>query len=928
MMKFARFCDGVLEAGWLAAVLLVPLFFNKASELPFEMAKAGLLWLIALIMAMAWGARWLLTSPAALRQPSRSLSRKPMGAVALLLALVLVLSTACSLVPFESFFGYSVRAHGALTTLCILVVFATVSQALRTPMQFERLLAALIVPSAPICLYALAQRFGWDPIVIAESETAIERVTSTLGHPVFLGAYLALVVPFTVLTWRWALKGGQRARARGAAVLVALQLVTMVLTESRGPLLGLGAGAVVALFASLATQVKARQKRLRGVAVLVLGLVFSVSAALAAPKFDFENRMLRRLSQAFAPEGGSGRFRSLTGEVAARVFLRSDPVVRVDSGSDKMRPLRWLVGYGPEMQYVVSPPMYLPQVATVAGTYFVVDRFHNDLWDRLIATGVLGLATQVAVQVAFVLTLLGALGVLRSRKEFAVAAAVILAMGALAGAVLAFVLGRGLLFLGAELGMLLGLVGLLAAAATRRDAREPPIGSGLAMACLSAGVAHFFETSLSFTVVATGLLFWVTAALAQRPGLEAPATAPKKGPPDFPWAGLGLLVAMVAILGFDFLRPGAVAAAVAGVALLAGGLFFTETDQRRRLFFASAALALPVILLWSNQSSRLALPGTVEELVGRRMTLTLLVYSVVAATLVFVARAVSSAGEAPKTVPLGVARKAGLAAVVLLGLWFVMSLMLPRVYGRLAGRVAETAMSSGKFEMAARARLEAIRAEPSENSHHTERGRALLHLAGVQSPQSVEHFEEAERELKEAIRLQPYRGANVANLAMLYAAWIPRVAGPLRPPLVEKMEDAYRRSLLAHPFDPELRAAWAAAQLGRLGDEEAAAASAKRALEISPKTFRANLVLGDIWGRKARRAEEPARREAWLQAIQHYTQAVEIDLTQAQPHAALVEALWSAGDRDAARAALTRARASVSKAKAGPLDRVQALLSQ
>ena len=41
--KLSRYCDGIMEAGWLAAVILIPIFFNIYSSRIFEPDKITLL---------------------------------------------------------------------------------------------------------------------------------------------------------------------------------------------------------------------------------------------------------------------------------------------------------------------------------------------------------------------------------------------------------------------------------------------------------------------------------------------------------------------------------------------------------------------------------------------------------------------------------------------------------------------------------------------------------------------------------------------------------------------------------------------------------------------------------------------------------------------------------------------------------------------
>jgi hypothetical protein len=64
--KLSRFCLGLIEAAWLAAVSLIPLFFNIYSSRIFEPDKITLLRSLALLSLAAWaiklidegGVRW------------------------------------------------------------------------------------------------------------------------------------------------------------------------------------------------------------------------------------------------------------------------------------------------------------------------------------------------------------------------------------------------------------------------------------------------------------------------------------------------------------------------------------------------------------------------------------------------------------------------------------------------------------------------------------------------------------------------------------------------------------------------------------------------------------------------------------------------------------------------------------------------------
>ena len=64
--KLSRYCEGVIETAWLAAVIVVPVFFNVYSSRIFEPDKITLLRTITLVILAAWivklldegGVRW------------------------------------------------------------------------------------------------------------------------------------------------------------------------------------------------------------------------------------------------------------------------------------------------------------------------------------------------------------------------------------------------------------------------------------------------------------------------------------------------------------------------------------------------------------------------------------------------------------------------------------------------------------------------------------------------------------------------------------------------------------------------------------------------------------------------------------------------------------------------------------------------------
>jgi tetratricopeptide (TPR) repeat protein len=72
-------------------------------------------------------------------------------------------------------------------------------------------------------------------------------------------------------------------------------------------------------------------------------------------------------------------------------LIRSNP--NIGFSPDPWRPLRPLIGYGPETMRIVFPRVYPPGLAYVEAREAMADRAHNELLDLVVTTGVLGLLT-------------------------------------------------------------------------------------------------------------------------------------------------------------------------------------------------------------------------------------------------------------------------------------------------------------------------------------------------------------------------------------------------------------------------------------------------------------------------------------------------------------------------------------------------------
>ncbi|MGC9468790.1 MAG: hypothetical protein ACP5HS_09370 [Anaerolineae bacterium] len=263
--RLSLFCDRALEAGWLLGVIVTPVFFNVYSSRVFEPDKLTTLRALAFVMAGLWLTRFVEERVRGER-PLRYSLKTPMVLPALITIVVYLISTVASLVPYTSFVGSYQRLQGTYTLFGYLVIFFAILTSLRTRLQMSRLITVLILSSLPVSLYGIIQHNGLDPLPWAGNVTT--RVASNMGNAIFVAAYLIMIVPLTaamiVQSFGDILN---RAQARISDVLrasayiftLAVQLLTIWYSRSRGPWLGLVAS--VFLLPYLALIVLQRQAR-------------------------------------------------------------------------------------------------------------------------------------------------------------------------------------------------------------------------------------------------------------------------------------------------------------------------------------------------------------------------------------------------------------------------------------------------------------------------------------------------------------------------------------------------------------------------------------------------------------------------------------------------------------------------------------------
>jgi tetratricopeptide (TPR) repeat protein len=541
--KLSKYCGRIMEAAWLASVVIIPIFFNVYSSRIFEPDKIALLRSITLVILGAWivkvvdegGIKW--NNIQSNGSPIRNLLEIPFVVPVLAIASVYILATIFSVTPRVSILGSYQRLQGAYTTLSYIIIFAAMAVNLRSRAQVDRLLTAIIISSLPVTLYGILQRYKLDPIPWGGDTTI--RIASSMGNSIFIAAYLIMVFPLTlgriIEAFRAILTESQNIashiiRASIYIFIATLQVLALYMSGSRGPTLGWIAGT---FFIVLMLTVFWR-KRWATIAIVVA----SIGLALFLLVFNIENGPLEKLRSSPAigrfglllnAESNSALVRRYIWEGAVELVTPHSALEYPNGKKDIFNFFRPVVGYGPESMFVAYNRYYVPELGLVERRNATPDRSHNETWDTLVITGLLGLAAYLLVFSSVFYYGLKWIGLIPNRSKKIIFWSLYFG-GGLVGA-LGFSLWRGFEYIGVGLpfGILIGLfVYIILAAITYSF--DPPKNNHQVVkfitliVILAAIISHFVEINFGIAIVVTRMYFWIFTALLLLVGYVLPRT--------------------------------------------------------------------------------------------------------------------------------------------------------------------------------------------------------------------------------------------------------------------------------------------------------------------------------------------------------------------------------------------------------------------
>ncbi len=369
----------------LLFLALIPLVFDPAADLPYEPPKVFLITFGIFFFLLVVGVLFL-------RKNQNFSSRNGRGTwhsldtAVLVYGLALAVSTFLSQDFWTSFFGSEERMIGLYYYLALFVLYFLVRRA-ASEEDWKFFLRTTTLVAAFVSLYAILQWFDLDLPQLKHAfplygMTGPTRAFSTFGHPNFLGAYLAMVLPFAV--YQYFSDSDRRWRILSLTTGI-LALGAVLLTYSRGAWLS----AFVALIWVwiLWKQHPRRWYVVRLVPIFLSGCVLLAALVAFRPALhDLRSAMVYRAVSTVDWQRGSTLARVNEWKFVFPYFLE-----------------RPIFGYGLDTYYDVAlrrekdPRESSPDFQGADPS--VADRLHNIFLDITWASGFVGLIAFLAVLV-------------------------------------------------------------------------------------------------------------------------------------------------------------------------------------------------------------------------------------------------------------------------------------------------------------------------------------------------------------------------------------------------------------------------------------------------------------------------------------------------------------------------------------------------
>jgi len=363
----------LIEYLFYALFFFIPLVLWPGTSEVFEFNKMLLVYVLTILIAAAWVAKWI-------NQKKITIRRTPLDLPILLFLLSQILSTIFSIDTHTSLWGYYSRFHGGLmsTISYIVLYYAFVTNIKISNLKYQ--ISNILLSATLVSLYGVAEHFGIDKQLWVQDVQ--NRVFSTLGQPNWLSAYLVALLPLPIFL---ALQQKSKKLVTANCLLAALFLVTIWFTKSQS---GLGATAVVLTAIVAYILIQKLQPITSNYQKLLISLpLITLAIFLVAFKWSF--------FQKISPLGPPNLPELVVQDKKQRVGGSDSLIIRqvVWQGARELAKRNPLFGTGVET-FGYSYFSVRPAIHNLLSEWeFLYNKAHNEYLNTLANTGFFGLTT-------------------------------------------------------------------------------------------------------------------------------------------------------------------------------------------------------------------------------------------------------------------------------------------------------------------------------------------------------------------------------------------------------------------------------------------------------------------------------------------------------------------------------------------------------
>lgn len=369
------YVDKVIEWLILGIIFFIPIcfdFFGQSFNV-FALSKTIIFRIAVSLLLILTLSKFHLTEKIEISRNNRTIL------FLLLFILVAIISTLGSVFPELSFWGNYYRQQGLFSILYYFAFFVLIILNIKSWSNIKKIIWSMVLSSAILGLYGLAQYLQLDPYAWDWQGT---RIFASIGQPNFFAYYLLFVIPVTAYTLLCLVK--KNILRFLVLVLLVIQIISLALAWSRGAWLGLffSVGFFIMIYLFLIGYRKIFYSIL---AILVLApILFIANYQTIAGKLKTikqeDNMMSYRLASAFYLDGGANQARFIYWQAALNEFYQANWD-------------RKIIGFGKDTQERLYAKRYQPVWGVYEKPEAIPDRAHNSILDILLEFGLLGLTT-------------------------------------------------------------------------------------------------------------------------------------------------------------------------------------------------------------------------------------------------------------------------------------------------------------------------------------------------------------------------------------------------------------------------------------------------------------------------------------------------------------------------------------------------------